>query len=112
VATMLRHKMRCLWMLSWTLTAPASASEETGKAVWEQSCRGCHGADGKAQTRIGQTQKIPDFTATAWQSAFADQDIRGVIQMGSASNPKMKAYEGRLSAEQIDAVVRYIRTLK
>jgi len=88
-----------------------SLADEAGRQVWLQRCKGCHGLDGRAQTPIGAKEKIADFTQAKWQKAFADQDIRLVVEQGSPSNPKMKPFGDRLSPAEIDAVVRFVRTL-
>jgi len=87
-------------------------ADDLGFQVWMSRCKGCHGLDGKAQTRIGAAEKIPDFTSAKWQASFADPDIKEVVTNGSPSNAKMKPFGDRLSAEEIDAVVKYIRSLK
>jgi mono/diheme cytochrome c family protein len=48
----------------------------------------------------------------AWQKAQTDEDIREFIAEGSPRNKKMKPYKEKLTSEQIDSLVKYIRTLK
>src|SRR5437867_8051634 len=104
-------KLRTLVSLSLLLGFSAFA-DDLGQQTWMSRCKGCHGLDGKAQTRIGAAEKIPDFTSAKWQASFADPDIKEVIVDGSPSNAKMKPFGDKLTAEEVDAVVRYIRTLK
>ncbi|MFB1479339.1 cytochrome c [Corallococcus sp. RDP092CA] len=106
--------MTSRWFLLSTLLlcAPARSRAEDAAALWDKSCKNCHGADGRAQTRMGQKESIPDMSRAAWQKAESDAELRKVIANGSAHNPKMKAYKDRLTAEQMDALVRYIRTFK
>ena len=92
--------------------APLARADDAGATVWMSRCKGCHGLDGRAQTPVGEKEKIPDFSSVKWQKAFADPDVREVVAHGSPSNSKMKPYEERLSPAEIDAVVRYIRTLR
>ena len=80
--------------------------------VWKAKCKGCHGEDGKAKTKVGEKEKIPDFTTEKWQQEFADGDIKKVIADGSDSNSKMKPFKEKLTEQEIDALVKYIRTLK
>jgi mono/diheme cytochrome c family protein len=87
-------------------------ADDLGLQTWMARCKGCHGVDGKAQTRIGASEKIPDFTSAKWQASFADPDIKQVVLDGSPSNAKMKPFGDKLTAEEVDAVVRYIRSLK
>ena len=104
--------MRQRVLALWFLIAPAALADELGQQVWMNRCKGCHGLDGRAQTQIGAKEKIPDFASAQWQKKFADPDIRQVVTEGSASNPKMKPFGDRLSPEEIDAVVRFVRGLR
>ncbi|RKH59453.1 c-type cytochrome [Corallococcus aberystwythensis] len=106
--------MTTRWFLlsALLLCAPALTHAEDTPALWEKSCKNCHGPDGRAQTRMGQKESIPDMSRATWQKAESDADIRAVIANGSSHNPKMKAYKDRLTPEQMDALVRYIRTFK
>ena len=104
--------MRRVLLTLVLLSAPAALADDLGQQVWMRLCKGCHGLDGRAQTQIGAREKISDFSVEAWQKQFADPDIRQVVYDGSASNPKMKSFAQRLSAEELDAVVRFIRGLK
>lgn len=77
--------------------------------IWKARCKGCHGDDGKAQTKVGQKEKISDFTLAEWQAKHTDADIKKVITDGSEHNSKMKAFKDKLSPEEIDSLVKYIR---
>ncbi|MCP3144151.1 c-type cytochrome [Pyxidicoccus xibeiensis] len=98
--------------LVMTLCLATSASAEQVADVWKAKCKSCHGEDGKAQTKMGQKESIVDLTQPAWQKAQTDADIREVIADGSPRNTRMKAFKDRLTPQQIDALVGYIRTMK
>lgn len=98
-------------LLALSLSAPAFASGVDAKAVWTSKCKGCHGPDGKADTRMGRSHKIVDFTAPAFQQKVTDAQLRAVIVHGSKKDSKMKAFKDRLTPEEISALVRYIRAL-
>ncbi|MBN8469767.1 cytochrome c [Corallococcus exiguus] len=107
--------MTSRWFLLSTLLlcAPAvSHAEDDVAALWDKSCKNCHGPDGRAQTRMGQKESIPDMSRASWQKRESDAELRKVIANGSSHNPKMKAYKDRLTPEQMDALVGYIRTFK
>jgi mono/diheme cytochrome c family protein len=103
-------KMRFALLLSLTLTTAASADE--GADLWTAKCKSCHGADGKAQTQMGKKESMTDISQEAWQKAETDADIRQVISEGSTKNKKMKPFKEKLTPQQIDSLVAYIRTLK
>ena len=89
-----------------------SAHAEDAADVWKARCRSCHGDDGKAKTKMGEKESIVDMSQPAWQQVQKDADIRQVIADGSPRSKKMKPYKDKLTPEQIDGLVGYIRTLK
>lgn len=97
-------------VLSLSFASAAHADEVAD--VYMAKCKGCHGADGRAQTKVGIKEKVADMTNADWQSRHSDEEIRQVIAEGSPKNKKMKAFKDRLTAEQIDALVKYIRQMK
>ena len=80
---------------------------ETGEAIYKRNCAGCHGADGSGQTAMGRTFKIGDLRAAEAQK-MTDAQLADLIAKGKG---KMPAYEKRLSHEQIQSVVGYLREL-
>jgi cytochrome c len=91
--------------------APAAFAEEAAE-VWKAKCKSCHGEDGRAKTKVGAKEKMTDITTAEWHAKHSDEKIRKVIADGSENNNKMKAFKDKLSAQEIDALVAYIRTLK
>lgn len=88
--------------------AQAPAKDAGIEKVYLKSCKNCHGVDGKAQTKMGKKHEIDSFTDAAWQSRHSDDEIREAITNG-VKDTKMKAYGTKLSAEQISALVQYVR---
>jgi cbb3-type cytochrome c oxidase subunit III len=83
---------------------PAAAQSGDGAALYQSTgCAVCHGADGKGNA---QMKDIPNFTDAAWQRKTADAEMARLIQNGK---PPMPAYKNRLTDEQINALVSYIR---
>jgi mono/diheme cytochrome c family protein len=80
--------------------------------IYRSKCKGCHGEDGKAQTKIGRAEKIDDFTSPNWQSHHTDEQIRHTIENGSEDKPKMKPFKEKLSPDEISGLVNYIRGFK
>lgn len=98
-------------VLALSLSATSAWAEEAS-ALWEARCKSCHGMDGRAQTKMGQRESIADMTSAEWQKGATDKALREVIAEGSKKNKKMKAYKDKLTPEQIDALVKHIRTFK
>jgi mono/diheme cytochrome c family protein len=72
----------------------------TGRAVYGASCASCHGADGGG----GVGTRLSDG---AMVEAFPDIDDQ--IDIVADGKDRMPAFVGRLSDDQIRAVVRYTR---
>ncbi len=82
---------------------------------WENHCAKCHGADGKGQTKVGKKLNLQDYTDAKVQAEMKDADMikataDGVFDKGGKE--KMKAYKDELSADEIEALVAYIRKFK
>ena len=90
------------------MLAPLAAFAADGAAVYKAKCASCHGADGKGETSIGKSMKLRSLGAADVQKT-SDADLTKIISDGKG---KMPAYKGKLSADEIKALVAYIRTLK
>lgn len=79
-----------------------------GAALFKAKCAACHGADATGQTAVGKTMKIRDFHAADVQKQ-SDADLTKIIEDGKG---KMPSFKGKLTADEVTAVVKYIRSLK
>ena len=79
-----------------------------GAAIYKAKCASCHGQTGAGDTGIGKSLKLRDF-GTADVQKQSDADLTTVISKGKG---KMPAYDGKLSADEIKALVAQIRTFK
>jgi mono/diheme cytochrome c family protein len=95
-----------------------AAQVARGKAVYDKNCLECHGASGKGQPgdwRIkdadGHFPPPPlDDSAHAWHHPTAV--LLDIIRTGSPQGDgKMPAWQGKLSAQDMDDVVAYIKSL-
>lgn len=103
--------MKKLLPLLALLSLPAFADDDA-ETIWKARCKGCHGMDGKANTKTGKKENVPDMTTPDWQSRHSDEQIRLAIAEGSKEKPKMKPFKNKLTPAEIDSLVKYIRTLK
>ena len=90
----------------------AALAEDAAKDIWKARCKGCHGDDGKAKTKVGEKEKISDMSMAEWQDHHTDEQIQKVIADGSEKNSKMKAFKEKLTEVEIQSLVKYIRTLR
>jgi mono/diheme cytochrome c family protein len=81
--------------------------QETGEALYKAKCAMCHGPDASGKTPMGQALKVPDLHSEAVQK-LSDAGLTTVIAKGKN---KMPPNEGKLSKEQIEKLVAYVRGL-
>jgi cytochrome c6 len=77
-------------------------------ADYKAKCATCHGPDGKGDTAMGKTMKVKDLGSAEVQKQ-SDADVTTIIEKGKKPMP---GYEGKLTKEQIDGLVKYVRSLK
>lgn len=84
------------------------------KANWDTHCAQCHGKGGNADTKIGKQLNAKDLTDAKVQAGFTDAEATTAIHDGMKEEGKtrMKAFGDKLSADEIKALVAYVRTLK
>ncbi len=91
---------------------PAAAAPDAAvdaRALYNAKCASCHGRTGKARPDLAK-KNTPSFNDPAWQKVATDDEIRDVIAKG-VGETQMKAFSPELSAAQIDALTKYLRTL-
>jgi len=101
----MKNTIALLLLLMITLAASAVAENALAKDLFVSKCAICHGADGSAKTTMGKNLKIRDFHSSEVQKQ-SDADPKTMITKGKG---KMPAFEGKLTGEQIDQLVGYIR---
>lgn len=82
----------------------ASFAADQAADLFKSKCAMCHGPDGK-----GKMAGTKDLGSAEVQKA-SDADLTATITKGKA--PKMPAYDGKLTADQIKSLVAFVRTLK
>ena len=79
-------------------------------SLFAKTCASCHGAKGTPTAAMAHAMPgLPDFAAASMASV-PDSVLRDAIANGKGRI--MQGYKSRLSAEQIAALVTYIRTFK
>ena len=90
------------------LAVSAAAFADDGAGTFKAKCVMCHGADGGGETAMGKKVNAADLRDEKVQSK-KDDELAATISKGKN---KMPAFEEKLDAEQIKAVVAFIRSLK
>jgi len=70
--------------------------------LFKQRCSACHAPEGTGYAAI----HTPNFTDPKWQAAHTDAELIHSVTNGKTGEGNMPAFKDRLTAEQIDALVR------
>ena len=87
------------------LALGGEARERTAR-LFEATCATCHMAGGTGDPHH-RKDGIPDFTDRAWQAGESDAELRDAIAKGTGK--VMPAFGEKLSGDQVDALVAYVR---
>jgi mono/diheme cytochrome c family protein len=106
-----RSMMNPVKAVAWSalvlgLTAWPAFAADTGADVFKQKCAMCHGENGAGKG------KVPALGSAEVQQK-SDADLKAATEKGvKTGNGMMPGYAGKLTPEQIDGLVMYIRSLK
>jgi mono/diheme cytochrome c family protein len=95
-------------VLVFALLTTTAFAADSGADLFKSKCASCHGASGAGDTAMGKSMKLKDLGSADVQKQ-SDADLANVITKGKKPMP---AYEGKLTNDQIQDLVKYIRTLK
>jgi mono/diheme cytochrome c family protein len=88
-------------------TPARAAEQDAAEQSFQVHCAMCHGPDGRGDTVIGQSARIPDLHDAAVQQQ-SDEALAEFIANGKGVMPPFK---NSLSSEQIHALVVHVRAL-
>lgn len=94
--------------------AGVAAAALSAPQNFEKHCADCHGADGKAQTRLGRKSGAKDLTDRKAMAKLSDDEVFKTIKLGrknSKGEEKMEAFGDGLSDPEISALGAYLRGL-
>jgi mono/diheme cytochrome c family protein len=77
--------------------------------TYSRNCASCHGKDGRSKSVKGKLRHARDLTDARWQEDATDERIFNSIENGRG---KMPAFKRKLTNEQIESLVSYVRGLK
>lgn len=99
-------------VLFWGAIPCADADDANAReSVFVAQCAPCHGADGRARTPAARKLRVHDLT----QSKLSEEGVRAQILGGwrdARGRTRMPAFKGKLSDEQIAALVDYVMALR
>lgn len=104
----MRVFLTTLTMVVLGATAGLAADAKAGQAVYDKSCKMCHGADGTAPEAMSKMMKveIKDLKSADVQK-LSDADLKKVSADGKGKMPPK-----HVTGADADNLVAFIRTLK
>jgi mono/diheme cytochrome c family protein len=86
-----------------------AADAKAGQAIYDKSCKSCHGADGMPNAGMAKAMKVDmkDLKSPEVQ-APSDADLKTIVTMGRGKMHPVAAVTGA----GVDNVIAYVRTLK
>jgi len=97
-----------LAILALMTITPVPAMADDAAALYKSKCQMCHGPEGKGDTPAGKKMGAKDFHDPD-VAKKTDAELVEITQNGKG---KMPAYKGKLTDDQIKALIKYIRTFK
>ena len=76
------------------------------QGLFLENCATCHGKDGRAKTFHGRLVGAQNLTDPTFQTDTSNEEIRHAIMTGPKAMPSFK---DKLSPNEIDALVDYVR---
>jgi len=103
------HRSRpALALIALTILSSTYSLADSGADIYKAKCSACHAADGSGNTMLGKNMKLRPLGSPDVQRQ-SDNELAVIISGGRS---KMPPYDRKLSKDQIDDVVKYIRSLK
>ncbi|MDQ2945591.1 MAG: cytochrome c [Acidobacteriota bacterium] len=105
----MQKTLPALFLLTASTVPSFAADAKAGKAVYDKSCKSCHGVSGTANPAIAKMMKVEmkDLGSSDIQ-AMSDADLSKVVTEGKGKMKPVKAVSGAAA----DNVIAYIRSFK
>ena len=100
-----------LLALGATGGAARSAEDDLGQDTYDAKCATCHGRDGRARTDIGIKLKTKDLTQPGLLKGLSDAQLEKQI-LGGTADKSMPAYQGKISTDELAALIKYLRSFQ
>ncbi len=88
---------------------PTVSAAPDAAAIYAAKCAKCHGSDGSGVEKY-KKKGVKDFTDAQWQKTRSDAQFTASINNGKGE--VMPAWKAKLSAEEIKALVGFVRAFK
>jgi len=101
-------KMKCLVLIACLALASTAFAAADGAAIFKAKCAMCHGPNGDASSGMAKSMGLKPLASPDVQK-MSDADLTALVTNGKG---KMPASKGKLTDDEISAVVKYVKTLK
>ena len=81
-----------------------------GTRVYRRHCAACHGDDGAGRTRFGRSRPFANLVDGVHRHPSDPASVKRLLLEGDPASP-MPPFAGKLSDEEVDAVLRHVETL-
>ena len=89
------------------VSASLAADAGNGKALYDKSCAGCHGADGKGNEKMANVLGVKELSVVGKETKQkSDEQLLKVLAEGSGKMPASK-----YTKEEQKQVLGYVRSL-
>ena len=93
-----------------TFVVPAASPVvQRGRGVYQKNCAACHGDQGQGGAAAGGGQPARDFRSPKAAAELTRERMLAAVMHGKPGTA-MAGFDGRLTREDIDSVVEYVRT--
>jgi mono/diheme cytochrome c family protein len=96
-------------LVAGNVSAAKGPSPEAARSLYETKCAPCHGKTGDPTPMFAKLG-VRTFHDAEWQGTKTDEQLRASILAGKPGTA-MRAFKDQLKPEEIDALIRHIRTL-
>lgn len=113
--SIMKSSLKIMFVAAAWLAIPAFAGAAEVQENWTKNCQKCHGADGSGTTVIGKKLKLKNYTDPVVQAAMSDEEMLKVITEGAkdeAGKSTMPGYGGKMTVDEIRALVGLVRSFK
>jgi cytochrome c553 len=95
------------------LAVGLACAADTGE-LWAKHCSSCHAKDGSGSTTMGKKLDVKDYRDSKVQAELKDEKAAKTVKEGltEKGKEKMKPFAGKLSDDEIKALIGHMRTFK
>jgi cytochrome c6 len=103
-----RRSQSALALVTLALLFSPYVLAENGADIYKTKCSACHGSHGAGDTMIGKNLKLRSLASPEVQKQ-SDEDLFTIVSKGKN---RMPSFDRKLSKDQIEDLVKHIRSLK